>query len=111
MYEPPPAAESQATVANLSASMRRDGWLGAPLVADGDQLITGSHRHAAWLDIHGADDDIPTIPLRDVFAEDDLDFDAEWAASGNPVLGDQEFVALLELLSATTREKYGIDLH
>lgn len=102
----------EAKVAELAASIGRDGWQGAPLVADGEQLLTGTHRYAACKLVGLADDEIPTIDVRDLFAGAGMDFDATWAEAED-IYGDwmQAMVCALETLPAATRDEYGIDLH
>lgn len=100
----------EAKLAELVASIERDGWQGAPLVADGEQLLTGTHRYAACKALGMADYEIPTIDVRDLFAEAGLDFDATYAENDG---GDwmQSMIWTLEALPQATRDEYGIDLH
>lgn len=96
----------------LAAHIKRDGWRGAALVADGEQLLTGSHRYPACKLIGMTDGEIPTIDVRDLFAGADLDFDTTWAEA-EEIYGDwyQAMVYTLEALPATVRDEYGIDVH
>ena len=104
--------EDMTKVAELAAAMVADGWHGAPLVtiAD-DELLTGSHRHAAWVEAFGDDHDIPTISLADVFAEAGIDLAAVMDDEGCEYIGDGYTVYVIEALPAETRDAYGIDIH
>ena len=98
-----------AKVSELVASMQAKGWVGMPIVIWDDKALTGVHRIAA---AEIAEIRPETIDLADVFAEDGADFDeaveayqyaqernAEWTAGLDTMYG---------LLSAATRDKYGI---
>ncbi len=50
----------------LIGSMIGSGWVGSPLVADGDQLLTGSHRYVA-AEIAGVD--VPVVDIREIVAD------------------------------------------
>jgi hypothetical protein len=102
----------EAKVSELAASIAAAGWQGAPLVADGEQLLTGTHRYAAAKLVGLADDEIPTLDVRDLFASVDLDFDATWTEAED-IYGDwyQAMVYALGQLPTTTRDEYGIDVH
>lgn len=77
---------------SLKASMTENGWTGADLVADGDQLLTGSHRYAAWVGIGNDPEELPVIDIRDIFISgtswdelmEDGGHDTEWALSRYP---------------------------
>lgn len=99
-------------VSELTESMEENGWQGAPLVvADGEYLITGTHRYtAASRNLNWSDYQIPTIELAEVFAEDGKDFEALHAEYGSPTIGETGmFEALLGELSYDICQKYGID--
>jgi hypothetical protein len=94
----------QTKLAELTASMECHGWQGAPLIADGDQLITGAHRYPAAL----AAGIVPQIvDIRDIFPAWD-DIHAEF---GSPTADEYDYVCALEQLPAELRETYGIDAH
>lgn len=90
---------------SLIASMESNGWQGAPLVAIGDELITGSHRYAAWREVFDTDYGLPVVQLADIFEESGLDLDATMEEE------NYELVWVLEALSHEVREEYGIDVH
>ena len=110
--EPLHEVTDQAKVNALAKAIERDGWQGAPLVADGDQLLTGVHRYAALRQLEWgmAQIDEVTIDIRDIFAEADLDFEAEVDAVisqySDPIVA---VIDTLRLLSHDVRERYGID--
>lgn len=96
-------------LAELTASMQANGWIGAPIIAilggQDDRAITGSHRIAA---ADAADIDVPVIDLCDLLAEHGHSLDeiiAEW--------GDEydALVRLDEYLPADVVDTYGIDIH
>lgn len=96
----------------LTASIKANGWQGAPLVTLGPyQLLTGTHRYLAARRLNIADDDLPKIDIDDVFDEDGLDFSELHAAYGYPTSTDLALIDLLNELSDDTRLKYGIDIH
>lgn len=94
----------------LAARIKRHGWRGVPLVVDGEQLLTGTHRYAACGLIGWQDDEIPTIEVRELFAAQGLDFDAIYAEEDR---GDyyQALVWTIEALPADVRAEYGLDMH
>lgn len=62
--------EDEGKLAELIASMTTDGWIGAPLVADDDQLLTGSHRYVA---ARAVGIEAPVIDIRELVPNwDDL---------------------------------------
>jgi len=99
-----------AKVIVLAAHIKRHGWQGAPLVVEGEQLLTGTHRYAACKLIEMPDYEIPTIEIADVFAEAGLDFAAAYEEND---YGDwyQSMTYTLGTLPETTRAAYGIDIH
>jgi hypothetical protein len=96
----------------LAAHIKRHGWQGAALVADGEQLLTGSHRYPAAKLVGLTDAEIPTTDVRDLFAGAGLDFDATWAEAED-IYGDwyPAMVHTLAALPAAIRDEYGIDIH
>lgn len=103
-YTPLHSVQDRNKLADLIASMERIGWKGVPLVADGDQLITGSHRYAAAI---ATGINCEVVDIRDVYPE----WDALHADFNYPVIGDYDYVCALEALPADIREMYGIDAH
>lgn len=104
-------ATDASKVAELAASMDTDGWRGSPLVAIGDELLTGAHRHTAYVQVFGSDYGIPVIELADLFAEAGLDLDTVMADEGCTDLSDATMVYVLNTLPGDIRETYGIDVH
>lgn len=100
----------EAKVIVLAAHIKRHGWQGAPLVVEGDRLLTGTHRYAACQLLGMGDGEIPTIAVADLFAEAGLDFAATFADEDR---GDwyHAMVWTLEALPAAVRDEYGIDIH
>lgn len=98
-------------VAAIRASLERNGWAGAPLVVDGDQLLTGVHRYAAAKSLDWTDAEIPTVELFDLFAEAGLDMGACHAEWGYPTSDESAFVNFVEMLPLAVRGAYGIDIH
>lgn len=104
-------ATDASKVAELAVSIEVDGWQGAPLVAIGDELLTGAHRHTAYEQVFGTDNGIPVVDLADVFAEDGLDYEAVWAKEMTYGYGDTAtIIAVLDHLSDDIRDAYGIDV-
>lgn len=102
-------AEDQAKVEALAASMRADGWVGAPVVVwDDAYQITGVHRAAA-ADLAGIE--METIDLSAVFAEDGADWFAavETYNAGDGSYWTTDVEPMIEMLSAEIKAKYGID--
>lgn len=65
LHEP----NNTAKVAELAASMKTNGWQGAPIVAAGEQALTGSHRIAAVSHLwnrDGIDVEIPRVEIADL---------------------------------------------
>lgn len=101
--------DDRAKLAALTNDMLTNGWVGAPLVAWGDNdLITGTHRYHAAI---AADlDNIPVVNLEDLYEEAGLDFEALWNDHGQPSYGDAEMVWLIHELPETIRAEYGVDI-
>lgn len=97
-------------VAALAASMERDGWVGPPVVVDGPQALTGSHRIAAWRSLGRPDYEIPTIQLSDLFAAAGLDMQECHEFWGRPTIDDCSFRQFIEELPRAIREQYGLDI-
>lgn len=103
--------EDQDHLVEIIQSIEANGWIGAPLVIFGDQLITGSHRYAACQALDWSDGEIPTVALEDIFAYCGLDFETLSAEEGNPdpITDMIDFTALLAYLPSAVRAEYGID--
>lgn len=94
-------------VDEIAASMRADGWTGAPLVVlpDYARAYSGTHRLAAAE--QAGLDEVPAVTLADVFEAHGLDLDEIAAAEGLSVLDDRE--QILAHLPADTLAAYGLD--
>lgn len=107
-----------AKVAELSASMEAHGWIGAPIVTDGDfQALTGVHRLAALKDLYDraerfeAEDRIeefPTIDIRDIWIEAGMTEDIDDILKYETV---DEYLEIVNALPVAIRQEYGLDLH
>jgi len=99
--------EDEAKVEALAASMEVVGWQGAPLVHDGDWLITGVHRSAA-AERAGVEPEL--VDIRDLFAQAGRNFDEDHIAWGAPTIVEDDYRILIEeSLPAELRAEYGID--
>jgi hypothetical protein len=105
MYQVYHQPEDEAKITALIESMEADGWKGAPLVVDGDQLLTGMHRYEATRRLEWRWQDVPVIEIADVFEEAGLDYQAAMQEAGYDLV-----TALCELPEAV-RDEYGIDIH
>jgi len=109
---PPHDPDDLDKVRALTDDMAARGWVGAPLVAFGEQLVTGSHRYAAARALDWTDADVPTVTLEEVFAEAGLDFAAVYADHDEPAFGSFEFGYMVRHeLPAAVRDRYGIDVN
>lgn len=101
----------RAKVARIAASIERDGWLDVPLVADGELLLTGVHRYAAWRQLDRPNYELPVIDIRDLFLGAGLDdYDAMLAAEMDGIEYEVALPFVLKRLPAPIREKFGIDI-
>jgi hypothetical protein len=103
-YTPYHDIRDEAKLSELVASMQVHGWQGAPLVADGDQLITGSHRYVA---AEQAGIVALVVDIRDIYPE----WDALHAEYGAPTIDESDYTFALADLPTALREEYGIDAH
>lgn len=116
--EPPHAAEDEAKLERLTNAMRRDGWVGAPIVIverqDADPLaVTGSHRIEA---ARAAGIDVPAVLLADLFAEQGASLAGlidEFQAAGfdEDSAINEATIRALDILPVDVTEHYGLDLH
>ena len=100
-------------VAELAGAMERDGWNGAPVVADyelrscgQDKAYTGVHRLAAWAET--GHDEVPCVWIEDIAEAAGIDWDAlmdEYERDSY-----EAATALCILLPADVREAYGLDV-
>ncbi|MGV9679094.1 hypothetical protein ACWDSJ_27750 [Nocardia sp. NPDC003482] len=99
----------------LAEDMRENGWRGAPLVAEGEQCLTGSHRLEAVrsLSREGVDIPIPRIQVDDLCEA----FGADWQALKDEYDLQQGWGVveagrhLDEVLPPEVMEYLGLDLH
>ena len=94
----------QGKLADLITSMERNGWQGAPLVADGEDLITGSHRYPASI---AAGIVASVIDIRDIYPE----WETLHAEYDYPTIDSPDYVSALDQLPQSLRDEYGIDVH
>lgn len=106
----------RAKVEEIAASMMVNGWVGAPIVVDGFEGITGVHRLAAadlvneWYESYKSDRqiEVPTIDIREVW---DLAGMTESIDDYLTYETCDEYVIIADMLPAAIREEYGIDVH
>lgn len=91
----------------LMESMKVNGWAGSPLVRDGEQLITGTHRYLAAQNLGIAP---PTIELDELFARAGLNMQGLHEKHGYPTIDEPEWDDFLMELPVSVREKYGIQV-
>lgn len=91
----------------LIEDMSVNGWQGCPLVADGDQLITGTHRYIA---AQALDIAVPTIQLDELYALAGLNMVALHETHGSPTINELAFVDFLSELPTAMIQEYGIDI-
>lgn len=97
-------AEDQVKLTSIKESMLESGWIGCPLVADGEQLLTGAHRYQAAKEL-GLD--IPVIDIRDIFKP----YEALMEEEGNPDFSSRDFVYVIGKIPNDIKGVYGIDIH
>lgn len=79
MAEPLNGVVDHDKLAVLVDDMAERGWQGAPIVVDGDNAFTGSHRIAAAVKLwneHAIDVQIPRVEITDLCELYDLNWDA-----------------------------------
>lgn len=90
-------------VTTIARSLLSSGWLGAELVAVGDELITGSHRFYAARSIGWSDSQIPVVQLDDLVP-------GLLELHDYPGIGTDDFVYMIETgVPLNLRVKYGIE--
>lgn len=95
----------------LMASMAEDGWVGAPLVVDGDNAYTGSHRIAAQARLwnrEGIDVPIPVVDVDDLATEFGLSWQDIRAAEPDT---NDAVIELIRLLPEQVVDYLGMDIH
>ncbi|MFI8977146.1 hypothetical protein ACIGO9_29985 [Nocardia asteroides] len=103
------AVTDPAKLAALKASMSDTGWQGAPLVADGDQAVTGAHRHAAVVALRaeGIFLDFPAVQVADLAAEYDID----WGEIRDEYTEWDRYIEFADRLPTDVVDYFGFDLH
>lgn len=110
-------------LAAIRRSMEADGWIGAPLVVYGKQLLSGTHRYLACKSLRWRECDIPTVTIQQIFAESGIDFamicrqygvDPRLIKSPYPSTRRQALADYLNyiqhVLPRAVLDKYGLDL-
>jgi hypothetical protein len=102
--------------AELAAAMKREGWVGPPIVADyelraagQDRAYTGAHRLAGWDEAHGeVGVPVPCVWIEDIAEAAGID----WDALMDKHEGDAYEAAthLCCQLPGDVREAYGLDV-
>ena len=98
-------------LAGLMDSMTASGWVGAPVVVDGDWAITGAHRIAAAMRLWNherIDIPIPRVEISDLCAVYGLDWAAHVEDSGDWY---EAIRTIAERLPAVVVEYLGLDAH
>ena len=95
-------------VQRIAESIEANGWQGAPMVTDGELLITGVHRYAALRQIDRTDMlyDV-TIPIQDIIEDYDAQIEERMEENGDEWY--EAMKATVAGLDASTREYYGLD--
>lgn len=103
--------------AAIAGAMRRDGWAGAPIIADyelrsagQDRAYTGAHRLAAWADAHDEYGvPVPCVYIEDIAAATGVNWSQLMSdADGDPYEAARMFCAAIP---AAICEAYGLDIH
>jgi len=101
----------RAKVASLAADMAERGWQGPPLVVDGENALTGTHRIAAVRALRNTEGirvAVPRVEIADLCAAYGLD----WAALRDQHDGDSYWAAaaLRDVLPPETVDYLGFDV-
>ena len=100
----------KAKVTKLAQQIAQNGWQGAPMVADGDLLITGVHRYAALreLDMEAeAESGEYTIDIRDLV--EDYDTKIEELMTEDEMEWYEALIAIIGGMDKEVAEQYGLD--
>lgn len=107
-------------LAEIEASMAANGWVGAPIVTDGEyEALTGSHRIVAAEHVNDrwerGDDvkhiEIPTIDIRDIWAEAGIESPIDEILTYTYC---DEYAVVCQTLreqAPAIAEYYGLDIH
>lgn len=97
-------------VQRIAKSIKENGWVGAPMVADNDLLITGVHRYAALRELDlGHEVEDHTIDIRDLV--EDYDAKIEEMMTEDEWEWYEALVRIIDELPQATQEQYGLDVH
>ena len=97
-----------AKVERIAKSIEENGWIGAPMVADGELLITGVHRYAALRQIDRTDMLYEvTIPIQDIIEGYDAKIEERMSEDGDDWY--EAMKATVAELDEDTRTEYGLD--
>jgi hypothetical protein len=113
-YKPYHSVLDEEKLAALIADMLENGWRGMPVVADGNCLITGSHRWHAVREIEkmheaGKTDTevlLHVVDIRDIYPG----FDSHMDVWGNPTIGEPWYTTSIGYLPADVCDRYDIDM-
>lgn len=98
----------------IKESLKVNGWVGVPLVLadeNGGNLITGTHRYCAAIELGWSDNDIPVISLAEVFEEVGKSYQLVASGWDYPTLFEPIFEQMINAeLSQDILDKYGIQL-
>jgi len=101
----------RAKTERIKKSMEKNGWQGVPLVRDGEQLLTGTHRYLAAQELGWGDSDIPMIDLETLYRDAGLDMAELHSEHDSPTIDEWcEWVGFLSELPESVRDNYGIDV-
>ena len=107
-------------IAYISGWMADLGWVGVPIVVDGEQALTGSHRLTAARIVNqrweAGDDvrrvDVPTVTLAELYELAGLDYLTTSEAQGQLCVNEHEYyLAMVRALPVSILDEYRIDLH
>ncbi|MGW6698883.1 hypothetical protein [Nocardia sp. NPDC055049] len=101
--------QDEAKLGDLVAAIRENGWTGAPLVADGDQGITGAHRFHAVVALRaeGIFIELPVVQVADLADE----FDIDWDTIRAEYTEYDRYIEFIDRLPADVVDYLGLDLH
>jgi len=102
-YEPYHEVRDSVKFDALCEAIEQHGWQGAPLVADGECLLTGSHRYAACKAVEVKPE---VVDIRDIYPEWE-EVIADW---GNPTWGEGMYAQAVMSLPEGILEQYGIEM-
>lgn len=102
-YEPYHEVRDDEKFQALCRSLRTEGWKGAPLVADGEFLITGAHRYAACCAVEVRPE---VVDIRDIVPN----WDAIMQDWDEPAWGEGMYAQATSDIPAEIRAAYGIDI-